>query len=143
VSPRGLDERSPAFLTQTVQQDVLSLCRAIQYFSFDELMDGIKDVLGISQLEATRLVLEQPERLPSSCAALLLLLADWSQGLFGSIERAYLKALHQEDFLEVSPACAQLFYVCRLLQELEYNYSHGREFFKYCDFYYLLQLRPL
>ncbi|MDC0713192.1 phosphotransferase [Stigmatella sp. ncwal1] len=143
VSPRSLDAQAPAFLTQTVLQDLLSLLRAIQYFAFDEILDGIKDVLGITQFEATQLVLEAPGRLPLSCQAQLTLLSDWSKGLFGCIERAYLRAFERGTALDIHPSYARLFYVCRLLQELEYNYSYHRDFFKYCDFYYLLHLEGL
>jgi 1-epi-valienol-7-phosphate kinase len=143
VSPRSLDAQAPAFLTQTVLQDLLSLLRAIQYFAFDEIMDGIKDVLGITQLEATQHVLETPEHLPPSCQAQLTLLSDWSKGLFGAIERAYLRSFERGNALDIHPGYARLFYVCRLLQELEYNYSYNRDFFKYCDFYYLLHLEGL
>jgi hypothetical protein len=140
VSPRSLDETASAFSTQTLLQDLLSLWRAIQYFAFDELLDGIKDVLGITQLEATRRVLEQPERLPTACTALLRLLSHWSRELFGAIHHAYLDASRREALLEPPAAWSQLFYACRLLHELEYNYDCNRDFFKYCDFYYLLQL---
>lgn len=143
VSPRSLDAQAPAFLTQTVLQDLLSLLRAIQYFAFDEILDGIKDVLGNTQLESTRLVLENPGSLPPSCQAQLTVLSDWSKGLFGCIERAYLRAFERGTALDIHPSYARLFYVCRLLQELEYNYSYNRDFFKYCDFYYLLHLEGL
>jgi len=143
VSPRCLDEEAPAFLTQTVLQDVVSIHRAIQYFAFDEIMDAIKDVLGVSQFDATQRVLEQPEQLPFTCRALLQVLSEWTQGLFSAMESAYLSALGPGDPLDLPPAYTRLFYTCRLLQEMEYNYDYRRSFFKYCDFYYLLQMEGL
>jgi hypothetical protein len=145
VSPRELRPDAPAYRAQHVQQDVLSLYRSLQYFAFDEIMDAIKDVIAVSQLAATYRVLAHPAQLPRPCQALLAVLATWTEGVFGAIEGAYrtapAAAAPAPPAPVLEPAWGELFYASRLLHELDYNYSHDREFFKYCDFYYLLQQR--
>jgi 1-epi-valienol-7-phosphate kinase len=140
ASPRALDPDAPLFRTQAVQQDLASLCRSLQYFCFDEVTDAVRAVLGCGQEDAARVVLERPHELPEPCHALLRVLSEWSRGVFALIEQGYQDRDDSPAAGELTSPWTRLFYTCRLFHELEYNYSHRRAFFKYCDFYYLLQM---
>jgi 1-epi-valienol-7-phosphate kinase len=141
ISPRAVDPDAPAFATQSIHQDLLSLRRALEYFCFDELMDAIKDAIDITALEASRGVVQQPSRISNldPGAALLQVLEQWSDQVFDVIERAYCTAARGGTSMATNTAWTALFYLARLLEEFEYNYLHGREFFKYCDCYYLVR----
>ncbi|UAA39735.1 phosphotransferase [Paraneptunicella aestuarii] len=142
-SPISLDPKDAMFSTQLSLMDVVSLHRGLEYFSFDEIADAI----GHWQERDTSLVadelLMQPETLRASCPHLFPLLKNWSGAVVRYLNDGYRlnQSAHSLSMTEQEEIVLyQAFYFHRLLQELDYNYAYGRQFFKICDLYYLRTL---
>lgn len=141
-SPRCLDSRKLEFTTQSMLQDLQNLRRGFEYFSFDEILDAISIRLKRPQLETAALLIEQPDELITVCPDLCFLLEYWSDHVFSEVYKAYktATAIRSTTNHMPPPVVERSFYFCRFLKELEYNYSYDRQYFKYCDFYYLNKL---
>ena len=134
-SPRSLDENEKEFLTQSVLQDLKNLHRGLDYFSYDEIVDDLASVMNTSQLQVACQLWRKPREIERMYPAHYSLLSGWSDTVFSGLLEGYMKQQVCIDNLQRS--IMRLFYFCRLLKEIEYNYTYDRTFFKYCDYFYL------
>lgn len=134
-SPRSLDVNEKEFTTQSALQDLMNLHRGMDYFSYDEILDDLAITMNIPQLQAAQMLWTTPERIAQEYPHHYHLLGHWSDCVFDGLLAGYVAQQMKVDQLQKS--VMQLFYFCRLLKELEYNYGYDRTFFKYCDYFYL------
>ncbi len=104
-------------------------------FSYDEILDDLAITMNIPQLQAAQMLWTTPERIAQEYPHHYHLLGHWSDCVFDGLLAGYVAQQMKVDQLQKS--VMQLFYFCRLLKELEYNYGYDRTFFKYCDYFYL------
>lgn len=134
-SPRSLDEHEKEFSTQSALQDLENLHRGLDYFSYDEIVDDLAITMNIPQLAAAKQLWQQPETISRDYPAHYYWLCHWSDTVFSGLLTGYIAQQIRVDSMQRS--VMQLFYFCRLLKEMEYNYSFDRTLFKYCDYFYL------
>jgi 1-epi-valienol-7-phosphate kinase len=137
-SPRSLDECEKEFSTQSALQDLKNLHRGLDYFSYDEIIDDLAGKMKVSQLTVANTLWQQPDLIAREYPAHYYLLCRWSDVVFNGILKGYVAQQINLDDQQLS--VMQLFYFCRLLKEMEYNYSFDRTFFKYCDYFFLRKL---
>lgn len=134
-SPRSLDEHEKEFSTQSALQDLENLHRGLDYFSYDEIVDDLAITMNVSQLTAAQQLWKQPETIARDYPAHYYWLCHWSDAVFSGLLDGYVA--HQIRVDTMQRSVMQLFYFCRLLKEMEYNYTFERTLFKYCDYFYL------
>jgi hypothetical protein len=134
-SPRSLDEHDKEFSTQSALQDLENLHRGLDYFSYDEIVDDLAITMNVSQLAAAKQLWQQPEAIARDYPAHYYWLCHWSDTVFSGLLDGYVAQRIHVDSMQRS--VMQLFYFCRLLKEMEYNYTFDRPLFKYCDYFYL------
>ncbi|ACE85241.1 hypothetical protein [Cellvibrio japonicus] len=134
-APRSLDEHEREFVTQSCLQDLKNLHRGLDYFSYDEIVDDLALAMGVSQLDAAHFIWRYPAKARELYPAHFHLLCYWSDVVFDGLMQGYnSQASHSSS---KQGEVMQLFYFCRLLKEMEYNYAYERNLFKYCDYFYL------
>lgn len=108
-------------------QDWVAIERALEYFCLDECALELAPHAQLTQ-EATMQALLDGLPANAAIAARMQAMTDW--------HRAVRSALCGEHL--AGPAHAST-YCARLLQELDYNYSHRRPYYRCIDFYFLAQ----
>lgn len=141
-SPVSLKAEDAQFSEQMALNDMVTLHRGLEYFSFDEIVDAIAHYLQADANHIAERLLIEPEKLAQDCPHLFPLLGGWSSQVVGHLADGYQAQTSSVEPLLTTTEQQQLynaFYFNRLLQELDYNYAYGRQFFKLCDIYYLQQ----
>jgi hypothetical protein len=120
----------------TPWKDIVSLARAFEYFSHDELCRVAMNFGWGDELSVARsLVTQMSWPYPPGVLQLIKRSFAWRTILW----RTFLEAFATRSALRVDSALLRLLYVQRLFQELQYNYDHARSFYKWFDIYYVLQ----
>jgi 1-epi-valienol-7-phosphate kinase len=147
-APRCIDIASEQFLTQSPLQDIIALQRGLEYFSYDEANREISKRLHISEQSASNRqflslfqslsVVEEPR-----VKRIAEIARRWNKLIFEVIWNSYFedpsiyKYYSRTSSTIVISTMNNIFYLSRLLKELEYNYNYQRDDYKYVDFYYL------
>jgi hypothetical protein len=147
VSTPALDPAEPGFATQSPWQDLVSLSRALEYFTGAEFVYEASLRFGESE--------------DDTCDAALLAVAGtgWSGSGWDDGRREVLLWLHAvaeqwrqrvlglilsgyagEETDPTGHPVWRLLYLRRLLHELEYNYDHGRRYFAAMDLRHAIAL---
>jgi Phosphotransferase enzyme family len=115
--------------------DVFQVRRGFEYFVFDEIATLFATQRGCTREEAS-------ERLANSADAeaqpYMRFASAWSQRVFSCLVETYLSVVPDRLSRPVKdPRWQTVFYLDRLLHELEYNIVYGRRFFLNADFAFL------
>jgi maltokinase len=134
---RVIDVSTPAvgpgqdeFATQSPWQDLVSLQRALEYFTADEAVTEVARRTGTSEEEVSRQALLATAGADDTDLPAVVVQADrWRQRVLAVLVDAYAP--------DRAPATRepawQLLYLRRLIHELIYNYSHDRPYFAAMD----------
>lgn len=121
-------------------RDLLQIRRSLECFILDETASLLSEADGCTREQAAaRLACPFNNR----DARYMAFAAQWADEVFGEIVSAYRQ--HVPDRLMApltDPRWADLFYLDRLLHELEYDVSYGREFFLNANIAFLLRFAP-
>jgi hypothetical protein len=139
------DPRAAGFRVQSPWQDLVSLQRALEYFSADEAADHTATLLGVPSIEVVRAAAE-------SAAGLALDASLWTPPALRTLRTvqraaaAWRRRVHQlllDGYFGGRPAPSahgawQLLRLDRLLWETAYNCAHRRTYYQYIDLAFAL-----
>ncbi|MFC4030771.1 hypothetical protein ACFO3J_04730 [Streptomyces polygonati] len=134
------DPRAPGFRVQSPWQDLVSLRRALEYFSADEAADHTATLLGLPSPEVVRAAAESAAGLRPDAAL-------WTPPALRTLRtvqraaaawRARVHQLLLDGYFGGRPAPSahgawQLLRLDRLLRETAYNCAHRRTYYQYID----------
>ncbi|MEL7198822.1 MAG: phosphotransferase [Pseudomonadota bacterium] len=122
-------------MTDNSARDLLQICRGFECFIFDEVATYLAASLAKSRDDAGAF-LADPKN--THAAQWMRFAQRWSHAVFAKVLKAYVSAVPLELAQPVSdPAWRSVFYLERLLHELEYNIAYDRAFFLSSDIAFL------
>ncbi|MBQ0977931.1 hypothetical protein [Micromonospora sp. M61] len=146
LSPVALEPTDPAFATQSPWQDVVSLHRATEYFTGEEVLQQVVEEFGGTRDQACLAGLEldagvvasDPRWSPERRMRLRQLSRasdQWQRQVCDLLLAGYC-----DDPTAAAHPVSRLLYLRRLLHELAYDYDHDRAYFAAMDLRHAIHL---